>query len=85
MENKITTMLRKNESKHLKQNYLCKKYNLTKREGEIMLCTAQGLTDKEISTELFIALPTVRKHMDNLRRKLRVRNKGQIINIFHEL
>ncbi|MFE4800142.1 response regulator [Streptomyces sp. NPDC056708] len=48
---------------------------LTAREEEIATLVAEGLTNADICAELFISLGTVKSHLGNLQRKLRVRNR----------
>jgi DNA-binding NarL/FixJ family response regulator len=49
--------------------------NLTTREKEILICTCQGLTIKEIAGKLYIADCTVQTHRKNLLIKLKVKNQ----------
>ena len=49
---------------------------LTPRETEILIILAEGLSDKEIATELHIATETVKTHLQNIYRKLDA--KGRI-------
>ncbi|MFB7077960.1 response regulator [Streptomyces sp. NPDC056308] len=51
---------------------------LTAREKEIASLVAEGLTNADICAELFISLGTVKSHLSNLQRKLRVRNRVEI-------
>ncbi|WP_044886969.1 response regulator [Frankia torreyi] len=48
---------------------------LTAREEEIAGLVAQGMTNSDIGAELFISLGTVKTHLANLQRKLKVRNR----------
>lgn len=48
---------------------------LTNREVDILILLAQRLTDKEIAERLFLAPGTVKKHTNNLYRKLGVHNR----------
>ncbi|MEV5978914.1 response regulator transcription factor [Streptomyces sp. NPDC052114] len=48
---------------------------LTAREEEIALLVADGLTNTEIGTELFISPGTAKTHIANIQAKLRVRNR----------
>ena len=48
-----------------------KRYGLTPREAEIWLLRRANRTYKEIATELFISLNTVKKHLKNIRTKLK--------------
>ena len=48
---------------------LVQTYGITKREKEIILKICKGLSNKEISEELFISLQTVKDHTHNIYRK----------------
>ncbi|MFK8044843.1 MAG: response regulator, partial [Crocinitomicaceae bacterium] len=54
-------------------------FKLTKREEEILKHIAQGLTYDQISDRLFISNGTVRKHVENIYRKMKVHNKIEAI------
>ncbi len=52
--------------------------SLTAREKEILLLVAQGLTNKQIGKQLFIAENTVKNHIKSLLGKLEVENRVQL-------
>lgn len=52
---------------------------LTKREKEILKLIAEGLTNSEISRQLFISIDTVDSHRKNLYTKLNVKNTALMI------
>lgn len=54
-------------------------YSLTNREEEILEHLSQGLSYEQIATNLFISHGTVRKHVENIYRKLQVNNKVDAI------
>lgn len=56
-----------------------KKYNLTKREIEIVSLISQGLSNKKIAERLSISENTVKDHIKNISEKLNVRSRGEII------
>ena len=52
---------------------------LTKREKEVLKYIAEGLTNIQISKELFISIDTVDSHRKNLHAKLNVKNTAMLI------
>jgi ATP/maltotriose-dependent transcriptional regulator MalT len=52
---------------------------LTKRELEILELLAQGLSNKQIAAQLFIALATVKRHTENIYQKLNVPGRHQAV------
>ncbi|NOZ73858.1 MAG: response regulator transcription factor [FCB group bacterium] len=55
-------------------------FGLTEREIDVLQQIRQGLEYREISANLFISPSTVRKHLENIYRKLDVNNKMQAVN-----
>ncbi len=52
---------------------------LTAREEEVLRLIAQGYSNKEISTQLKIAVKTVESHKANLMQKLELRSRTEIV------
>jgi len=61
-----------------------KKYNLTKREIEILRLITLALSNKEIAKELFISDQTVSVHRKNIMRKLGVSNTAGLIKVAYD-
>lgn len=61
-----------------------KKYNLTKRELEILRLITLALSNKEIAKELFISDQTVSVHRKNIMRKLGVSNTAGLIKVAYD-
>ncbi|MCG8572748.1 MAG: ATP-binding protein [Spirochaetes bacterium] len=57
------------------------KYNITKREKEIIQCVLTGQQDKEIASELKIATSTVSRHLANIYEKVGVANRLELITL----
>jgi len=51
---------------------------LTDREQEVSIWAAQGMTNKEIATQLGISAKTVKTHLEKVFRKLNVRRRVQL-------
>lgn len=58
---------------------------LSKREIEILMLIAAGLTNQEIGSKLFLALNTVKTHIRNIYSKLGVHNRVSAISIARDL
>ncbi|RTR31440.1 response regulator transcription factor [Robertmurraya yapensis] len=50
---------------------------LTEREMEVLLCIGEGMTNQQISEELFIGIKTVKTHVSNILSKLDVTDRTQ--------
>jgi DNA-binding NarL/FixJ family response regulator len=57
-----------------------RKYQLTKREIEIIRLICKELSSKEIATELFLSEFTVNTHRKNIFKKLNVKNVAGVVN-----
>jgi DNA-binding NarL/FixJ family response regulator len=51
---------------------------LTPREQEVLTLVARGQTNREIGTALDVAENTVRRHLQNILEKLRLRNRAEL-------
>jgi DNA-binding CsgD family transcriptional regulator len=60
---------------------LAKQYELTKREEEIISWVYWGLSNPEISARLFISTATVKRHMQNIFRKMNIKHRSELIHI----
>ena len=56
---------------------------LTPREREILAELATGATSSEIAEQFGIAVPTTKRHLANIYRKLGCSNRVQASNIYH--
>lgn len=64
---------------------LLEKYNLSKREHEVLMLIAKGLSNKEIATTLFLSTNTIKTHSSNLFAKLDVKRRTQAVQKALEL
>jgi DNA-binding NarL/FixJ family response regulator len=61
-----------------------KKFNLTKRELEIMLMITKAKNNKQIAKDLYISDQTVAVHRKNIMRKLYVTNTAGLVKIVYD-
>lgn len=59
------------------------KYNLSKREAEILNWLSKGFRYKEIGEKLYISTETVRTHIRNIYGKLQVQSRTEAINKYY--
>ena len=52
---------------------------LTKREKEILLCIAEGLSSKQIAEKLFISENTVSNHRKNMLAKTGAKSSAELV------
>lgn len=53
---------------------------LTDREMELLRLLSTGLRNKEIADNLYISIDTVKKHVNNIYRKLHVQSRAEAVN-----
>ena len=53
---------------------------VTPREREVLQLLSTGLTYRQISEEMEVSHETVKKHIKNIYRKLKVQNKVEALN-----
>jgi len=59
---------------------LSEEYKLTAREIEVLECVSRGKSYEQVADSLFISYGTVRKHVENCYKKLRVHSKIEAFN-----
>lgn len=62
-----------------------KELNISNREYEVLCEIANGLSNQEIATKLFVSESTVKTHVSNLLVKLNAKRRTQAIQISKEL
>lgn len=63
-------------------DHICVNYGITNREKEIIQLIFSGKSNKEIGEILFISVKTVKYHVYNIYRKLKIKNRIELINLF---
>lgn len=69
-----------NENKLTSPDSLRESYNLTAREADVLSLVKDGLSNEEIAKNLFISTHTVKSHMENIFKKLQVKNRTAALN-----
>jgi ATP/maltotriose-dependent transcriptional regulator MalT len=59
--------------------------SLSEREMEVLALITAGKSNRQIAKDLFVALSTVKTHVNNIHRKLDVRNRTQAVSRAREL
>ena len=63
----------------------CEKYDISKRETEIIREIISGKSNQEIADKLFITLQTVKDHVHRIYQKTGIKNRVQLINLVNKL
>jgi DNA-binding CsgD family transcriptional regulator len=63
---------------------LYKDFNITDREQEVIKLICEGKTNQEIADTLFITIQTVKDHVYRIFKKVGIKNRVQLTNIFSE-
>jgi len=64
---------------------VCRDFGVSRREGEVLEMVIAGKSRREIEAALFISDKTVKNHLYNSYKKLGVKNRVQLLNLFHNL
>lgn len=76
-----TSLKQKTNNTDLEQIF--QNFNLTKREKEIAVMVCNGKSNKEIETDLFISIQTVKFHIYNIYQKTKVKSRIQFVNLIN--
>jgi DNA-binding CsgD family transcriptional regulator len=58
------------------------KHDISKREAEIIELILEGKGNNEIKDILFISFHTVKNHLSNIYRKLKVKSRHELVHMF---
>lgn len=75
---------KKQPIKNLNYRQLSLNYGLTNREYEIILLMKQGLSNKDIATQLFLSTHTIKTHIQNIFRKVDCYSRTEMIHKLEE-
>lgn len=83
---KVSKILRNNtvvEAKYSEFYQICEKYNINPREQEVVKEIINGCDDyKEVGNKLNVSINTIKKHIQNIFKKIKVQNKMELIKFF---
>ncbi len=68
-------------TEHEDPDELLARYDVTRREKEIIELVCAGLSNQDIAQKLFISPKTVKFHIYNVYRKLGIRNRVELVNL----
>lgn len=68
-----------NDAEFVQDRNQLEKLNLSKREMEVLELIAQGCSNQEIASQLFVSLPTIKTHSSKLFEKLDVNRRTQAV------
>lgn len=57
------------------------KWDLTRREAEVLELLRTGASDKEIASSLGVSRSTVSKHVENILKKMKVTNRTAAVSL----
>ena len=70
----------RNSSEFILNEVEIKKLNLSNRELEVLQLMAEGLSNQEIASRLFVSLNTIKTHSSNVFEKMDVKSRTQAID-----
>ena len=82
---KLQGILQKPQAESSKQfEMLFKKYQITPKEGEVIILIKQGKSNQEISDILFVSLQTVKNYVSQIFRKTGVKSRTSLIHFIQK-
>jgi DNA-binding CsgD family transcriptional regulator/serine/threonine protein kinase len=68
-------------SKNASLEQLCADFGITPRELEIIRMAVKGYSNKKISQKIFVTPDTVKKHLQNIYKKVGINNRVELVNL----
>lgn len=85
IEPKIKELVTVSNKSGGEENRAIEKINsLTKREYEVLMLIAEGLSNKSIANRIYISEKTVKNHISNIFKKLSVKDRVQVVIFAYE-
>lgn len=83
---KVQTVIVEKEILQHNQNFIInekaiEKFNLSKRELEVLNLMSEGLSNQEIAEKLFVSLNTIKTHNSKLFEKMEVKRRTQAVDL----
>lgn len=75
----IKTYVAAEQAKRVPENTVDPRTTLSPRELEVFCCIAEGLSNSEIASHLFLTVPTVKTHVNRILAKLHARDRVQLV------
>lgn len=66
------------------EDHFLKRFNLTRRENEIILLIKAGLTNQQMAEKLFLSIFTIETHRKNIMQKLQLKSPAALIRFLME-
>jgi len=80
----VLSMFMQDPARDISFDEFCRAFEVTPRESDIIREICNGLSNKEISSKLFITLQTVKDHTHRIYIKTNVKSRVQLINLLKE-
>lgn len=66
-----------------KSDFNCREYDISEKELEIIELVSEGLSNKEIASELYLSEGTVRNYLSSILEKLKLRDRTQLAIFYY--
>ena len=63
---------------------LSERFQLTRREQDVLDCLLNGRSNREIESELYISIHTVKAHIQNIYKKMGISKRGDLIQFIKD-